>query len=286
MSIVSTMPSSVIGRRISGSFTPARAARTWSTVGEHMAPSVRSGRRRSRRRSAWSRRRPPTAPPGARRPRRKHPVVELLQQRTELGADVVAGGHLAERHPQARHLPGEELHVGVGAGVGQPVALGDDAVAVLLPVLGEQDQRRGVRRLQAEHQGEEDERVDVPRHRRGRRPVPHQPDADEQRHVEQELRGAHEAGELLGEPAEGVVLEAEPGQSRAGLAGDVEARRPLVRSWRARSGAQALARNLPCSEPWGRSRQFSGSRWSSRSSTATAPISRPSSSTTGAATML
>ena len=95
-------------------------------------------------------------------------------------------------------------------GRGLPVALGDHTVAVLLAVLCEQDERRGVRRLEAEHQREEDERVDVPREVLGREPVPEQPDRDEAGHVEQEPGGAHEAREPLGEGAErlGVVRRA------------------------------------------------------------------------------
>ena len=75
----------------------------------------------------------------------------------------------------------------------------------LLPVLREQDQRSGVRRLQAEHQRQEDERVVVPA-QVARAPAMFQqhPDDDEQRHADQEPRGAHEPRELLGEDAERV----------------------------------------------------------------------------------
>ncbi len=57
------------------------------------------------------------------------------------------------------HLPGQELHVRPGPGVDVAVALVLDPVARLLPVLRQQDQRSGVRRLQAERQRQEDERV-------------------------------------------------------------------------------------------------------------------------------
>src|SRR3954447_6857513 len=94
--------------------------------------------------------------------------VQVGEQRAELGAEEVAGGDLADGHPQRRHLTGQELHVRTGPGVDVAVALVLHPVAGLLPVLGEQNQRSGVRRLQAERQRQEDERVLVePQVRRG-----------------------------------------------------------------------------------------------------------------------
>ena len=58
-------------------------------------------------------------------------------------------------------------------------SLGLHPVAVGLPVLREQDQRRGVRGLQRERQGQQDERVRVPAQRRRRDDVPGDPDDDE-----------------------------------------------------------------------------------------------------------
>ena len=147
-----------------------------------------------------------TSSPESGDPRHLLVLVQLLDQVAQLGAQEVAGRHLAEGHPQRGDLAGQELHVGVRAGVGLAVLLVDHPVAHLLPVLREQDQRCGVRRLEAEHQGQEDERVVVPAQVARRQDVPEHPEHHEQRHVDQEPGGAHEAGELLGEDAEGVLL--------------------------------------------------------------------------------
>src|SRR6478735_11039878 len=268
ISTESTMPRSVMGRLISGSLTVASAALTCSRLGVLMIPNPRR----------W----------GVALGARLHLVVagpvellEVAHQRAELGAQEVAGRDLAHRHPQRRHLAGQELHVGVGPRVGLAVLLGDDLVARLLPVLREQDQGSGVRRLQAEHQRQEDERVVVEAQVLRRQEVPADPDQHEGRHVDQEPRSPHEAGELLREDAEGVgVVRRPPHQGAAGLLGGVEAV----------AGRAGLAHGLtPGRASPGRracSRQFSGSMWSSRSSTVTAPSSRPLSSTTGAATRL
>src|SRR5690349_4350042 len=144
-STVSTIPSSVIGRLISGSLTVARASITCCCVGVLMMQKSTSHPVGSRSRLVLR--------------LAAREVLDVTEQDAELGPEEVAGGDLADRHPQRGHLAGEELHVGVGAGVGLPVLLADDLVARLLPVLREQDQRCGVRRLQAEDQGQEDERV-------------------------------------------------------------------------------------------------------------------------------
>src|SRR5690242_19809324 len=170
-STASTMPSSVMGRRISGSSTRARAAWTCSRVGVLMTSRVR-GRLRGVR-----------VVLGCGLRACGGPLLDLREQGAQLGADVVAGGDLAQRHPQAGHLPGQELHVGVRPRVREPVALGDHPVLVLLAVLCQQDQGRGVRRLEAEHEREEDEGVGVERGAAGE-PVPAEPHRDEQRHVE------------------------------------------------------------------------------------------------------
>ena len=156
----STMPRSVIGRLISGSLTVARAAVDlldgWGVL-MMPQPTWCAGPVVARRSV------PGSWPSGVLVGR--GPLVELAEQRAQLRAQEVAGGDLADRHPQRGHLAGQELHVGVGPGVGLPVLLGDHPVARLLPVLREQDQRGGVRRLEAEHQGQEDERVVVPAQR-------------------------------------------------------------------------------------------------------------------------
>src|SRR5919107_4266899 len=100
MLMASTMPSSVMGLWISGSFTFERAARTCSTAGEVMAPAYVAGG---------------SGLGVVGLPRLVGTlalVLELLQERSQLGADEVPGRDLTERHPQARHLPGQELHVG------------------------------------------------------------------------------------------------------------------------------------------------------------------------------
>jgi hypothetical protein len=65
----------------------------------------------------------------------------------------VAG--LPQREPQGGDLAGEELGVGEVALVAAAVLLEGDPVAVGLPVLGEQDQRRGIRGLQTQDQREQ-----------------------------------------------------------------------------------------------------------------------------------
>src|SRR3954462_6065399 len=155
----STIPSSVIGRRISGSLTVASAALICSRAGEVMPSRVRAPAADGRSGLLVGEL---VVAPG---------LLELLHQRSQLRTDVVAGGDLSEGHPERGHPAGQELHVGVRAGVRGAVLLGDHPVPVLLPVLGEQDQRRGVRRLQAQHQREEDEREGVEPHPVGREPV-------------------------------------------------------------------------------------------------------------------
>ncbi len=59
---------------------------------------------------------------------------------------------LLEGHAQRNDLAGEVLGVGEVALCALAVLLDLHAVAVVLPVLGEQDQRRGVRGLQRQDQ--------------------------------------------------------------------------------------------------------------------------------------
>ena len=166
-----TISSSVMGRWISGSLTVARAASTCSSRVSGMPRCyVRRGRvppHAVGRRAALSdvdgvdR----LGGLGLRLLGRLRlalvALVEVVEQVAQLGAEEVAGGDLAERDPQRRDLAGEVLRVGdeaLGAG---PVVLVLHPVAVGLAVLREQDQRGGVRRLQREHQRQEDERVRV-----------------------------------------------------------------------------------------------------------------------------
>src|SRR4051794_7143170 len=111
-----TIPSSVMGRLISGSFTVASASRTASSV------AIRTMVRRTEG---------PAGSPSAvvcvtsRRPIRPLcreydlPVVapsflHLLDHVLQLRADPVAGGHLAQAHAQCRDLTGQILGVGDG----------------------------------------------------------------------------------------------------------------------------------------------------------------------------
>ena len=119
----------------------------------------------------------------------------------------------------AGDLPGEELGVGLGPLGDVAVELGLHPVAPLLAVLGQQDQRRGVRRLQRQHQRQQHEaavpRVELQRLRRQQ--VPHDPDDDEDGLEDEEPGGAEEPGDRLAEPPEGVgvVLHADAPARRA-----------------------------------------------------------------------
>src|SRR3982751_5204277 len=95
-----TMPRSVIGFLISGSYTAFSAVRTSSTLGICCVlvtpPMLRTGRRG---------RFPPALLrlPGL--------GVEIFAQLVELAAQIVPGGHFADRDPQRRDLPGQVLGV-------------------------------------------------------------------------------------------------------------------------------------------------------------------------------
>ena len=89
-------------------------------------------------------------------------LVEHLVHLLEFAAQVVAGGDLADGEPQRGQFAGEVLGVGLGLLGAAPVLLQRDPVAVLLPVLRQQDQRRRVGRLGGERQVEQDERVRIP----------------------------------------------------------------------------------------------------------------------------
>ena len=84
-------------------------------------------------------------------------------------AEVLGGDDVGQREAHRRQLPGQVLGVGLGAGVDLAVELGLGPVAVVLAVLGEEDQRRGVGGLGGEGQVQQDERVRVPAEP-GRRP--------------------------------------------------------------------------------------------------------------------
>ena len=73
-------------------------------------------------------------------------LQHVLQQAAQFGADVVAGGDFAQRDAQRGQFPGEVLGVGEVAFGPLAVLLERDAVAVVLPVLGQQQQRARRRR--------------------------------------------------------------------------------------------------------------------------------------------
>ena len=95
----------------------------------------------------------------SRRRRRRLTVVEPRGQPVErtaagrrAGRELLAGDDVGQHQPHAGDLPGQELGVGLGPLGDRAVELGLHPVAGLLAVLGQQDQRRGVRRLEREHQ--------------------------------------------------------------------------------------------------------------------------------------
>ena len=147
---------------------------------------------------------------GGRRPERLDRLRHLLQAVVE----VRRRDHVGQRQADAGDLAGQELGVGLHPGAAVPVALALGPVPVLLAVLGQQDERRGVGGLEREDQGEEDEAsvVGVELERpTGAKRVPDDPQDDGHRLEHEEAGGAEEAGDPLGELAEGigVVVEAE-----------------------------------------------------------------------------
>src|SRR5688572_2122929 len=119
------MSSSVMGLRISGSMTPVSATRT--------AASRAMG-------SAWGMLRFLLVA-----------AVELLEHGPELGADELLRREVLDGQAQGDDLAREVLGVGEVALGALPVLFDLHPVAVVLAILGEQDQRSGVRRLQREH---------------------------------------------------------------------------------------------------------------------------------------
>src|SRR6476620_10341470 len=211
-------------------------------------------------------------------------VLELVEQRAQLGAHEVTSRLLAQGQSQRGDLAGQELGVGEVALVPGPVLLEGDTVPVGLAVLGEQDEGRGIRRLQAQHQRQEDERELVEDERAWGEDVPGDPRGDEDRHADEELCRPHEAGELLRQDAEGLLAQGDPRQHPGALLLRLV---ELVSAYGSRRQASvgALAHGFTSSSCRS-SRQSSGRMWSSTSSTVTAPMSRPSSSTTGSETRL
>src|SRR6266511_3456293 len=230
---------------------------------------------------------------------------------SELLAEVVAGGHLTERQADRGELPRQVLGVGERPGVGPPVGEHLLTVALLLPVLGQQDQWRRVRRLQRQGQGEQDERVGVEvqaRHPGGH--VPHDPKEHHHRLEHEVARGPKEAGDRFGEVPERlrVVVQRQPRRPppRRGQARPAPyPARDHAHPTRSIGSPPACPSPAPPSGPpfpppplrippqlpyppspsrarTGPRRQAGGSRWSSTSSMDTAPSNRDCSSQTGA----
>src|SRR5699024_24084 len=120
----------------------------------------------------------------------------------------------------------------------------------------------------------------------------------EDRHPDQERRGAHHAGEGLRAPPEGVAAQRvaqqlPPARRRVVERCDVVLCHAQSSVAASSSASRAVARAISDRSIWpvvgggsSCSRQSSGSTWSSTSSTVTAPSSRPSSSITGIETRL
>ena len=134
-------------------------------------------------------------------------MFELVDGGLEVGellAQLVAGHRVGEHQAHAGDLAGEELGVGTGALGHAAVELGLRPVAALLAVLGEQDQRRGVRGLQRQHERQQDEAA-VPRvelHALRRQRVEGDPDDDDDRLPDEEPGRPEVAGDRLAELAE------------------------------------------------------------------------------------
>ena len=75
----------------------------------------------------------------------------------EMVFELAGAGHVGETEANTGELAGQELGVGLRAFGDAAIDLGLHAVALLLPVLGQQDQRCRVGGLQREQQGEADE---------------------------------------------------------------------------------------------------------------------------------
>src|SRR5829696_945465 len=137
-------------------------------------------------------------------------LAHLVQVVAQLRAQEVTGGDLADGDPDGRQLPGQVLDVGAGALGDLPVLVEADPVPVGLPVLCQQDQRGGVRGLQGQRQGQEDERELVEPQMRRQQRVPADPADHHDRLQHQEPGRADEPRDGLGEPAERLGVVARP----------------------------------------------------------------------------
>src|SRR6266536_1962019 len=133
--------------------------------------------------------------------------VNLIRQRVDvLGKPLGLLGQLRVRLEQLLELsPLLEAPARKLLAV-ERVCYGAGLVPIGLPCLREQDQWRRVRRLRREGEVEQDERIGVPA-QPGGDGVQRDPDDDDERLADEELRRAEEAREGLGSPTEGVAAE-------------------------------------------------------------------------------
>src|SRR5659263_247029 len=137
------------------------------------------------------------------------PLILLAQNRQDDRDRVTAE---QDRQRAERNLAGKVLGVREVALGPLAVLFGRHPVAVVLTVLGEQDERGGVRRLQREHQRECGEAVLrlVEAQRRRAPGVPREPHEDEHRQPHEELRGAGEPRDALGHLGGALRPQREP----------------------------------------------------------------------------
>ncbi len=172
---------------------------------------------RPRRDRARNRRRAQLARP--RRPRRGEPAYRspclvssawicLVRSAISSVNCLSCGGELGVRLKQAQELVGLRLRRALEPAVALLDSVGVELVAVSLPRLGEEDQRRRIGGLEREEQVQGDERIDVPGEpemQLGR--VHHHPRDDGDGLPEDVLRRTEEPSGLLGYAPERVVAE-------------------------------------------------------------------------------
>ena len=154
-------------------------------------------------------------------------AVEFVDHVPELRAYEVTCRHLTQGDPHADDLPRQILCIGKIPLGTLPVLLVRDPVAIILPVLGEEDKRRRIGRLERQHEcqsGEAERRAVEPQVGRGDR-VPAEPSDDEDGQVDEETRSPGEARDRFRYLADTIRISprADPAQStRAGFKGFAE----------------------------------------------------------------
>src|SRR5690554_5403061 len=140
-----TMSRSVMGLRISGSMTRVRARWTSCSRWLGVSTSSTSGSASAGRSGSVN---PISILVGV-------VLVQFVEKGTEFCADEVLARDILHRQPQGDHLAGQVFGVVEVALRALAVLLHLHPVAVVLPVLREQDHRRRVRRLQRQDEGEQ-----------------------------------------------------------------------------------------------------------------------------------